>query len=234
MAPDINVSLSRLDIVYLARVADQAERYNDVVAQFKSLISSGDTQLTVEERNLLSIAWRVIDTLEKRPGMSQQHKSLMRVQKSRIKHDLDETCKDVVTVMEKHLIPAANDGEEMVFYCKMRGDYYRYLAEFSTDEEREQHSQAALESYKSAYKHASVTLSPTHPTKLGLALNFAVYYHDIGDSPERACFLAKHAFDEAIATVTKAAISEQVVMEDSLMILQLLRDDMILWSSEIS
>ena len=102
----------------------------DVIASIKSLITSGSAQLTVEERNLLSIAyknltgtlrgsWRAIDTLEKRPGNTQQHKRLMRVQKDRIKHDLDETCKDVVDIMELHLIPAANDGEEMVFYCKM-------------------------------------------------------------------------------------------------------------------
>lgn len=90
-----------------------------------------------------------------------------------------------------------------------------------------------MEAYKAAYRHASVTLPPTHPTKLGLALNFAVYYHDICDSPERACFLAKHAFDEAIAAVSKNSVIDQVAIEDSLMILQLLRDDMILWSGEI-
>lgn len=101
-----------------------------MIAQIKSLLSSGNAQLTVEERNLLSIAyknltgtlrgsWRAIDTLEKRPGHSQKHRSLMQVQKDRIKHDLDEVCKDVVTVMEKSLIPSANDGEEMVFYYKM-------------------------------------------------------------------------------------------------------------------
>lgn len=117
-----------------------------------------------------------------------------------------------------------------------KGDYCRYLAEFSKDKERERYSSMALDAYKAAYKHASITLPPTHPTKLGLALNFAVYYHDICDSPERACFLAKHAFDEAIAAVSssKAAVSDQVAIEDSLMILQLLRDDMILWSGEIS
>ncbi|THH29126.1 hypothetical protein EUX98_g5052 [Antrodiella citrinella] len=245
MSPKVDVSLSRLDTVYLARVAEQAERWHDVIAQIKSLMTTGDAQLTTEERNLLSIAyknltgnsrnsWRAIDNLEKRPGTSQQHRALMRVQKERIKRDLDETCKDVVAVMEQRLIPAANDGEEVVFYCKMKGDYCRYLAEFSRDKEREHYSKTALEAYKTAYKHASVTLPPTHPTKLGLALNFAVYYHDICDSPERACYLAKHAFDEAVAAATKATVPDQVAIEDSLMILQLLRDDMILWSGEIS
>lgn len=72
-----------------------------------------------------------------------------------------------------------------------------------------------------------------HPTRLGLALNFAVYYHDIMDSPERACFLAKDAFDEAIAVISSHVPKTGQTIEDSLMILQLLRDDMILWSGEI-
>jgi 14-3-3 protein epsilon len=74
-------------------------------------------------------------------------------------------------------------------------------------------------------------LEPTHPTRLGLALNFAVYYHDVRKSPERACHLGKHAFDEAVACLDDS--SSMQVMRDSMMILQLLRDDLVIWSSEM-
>ncbi|KAI0796817.1 14-3-3-like protein [Abortiporus biennis] len=244
----INVS-SRLDNLLLARVADSAERYQDVISQIKTLVTNGENgQLTAEERNLLSIAyknltgtlrssWRTIDTLEKKDGHSTRHVYLMQVEKERIREELDKVCKDVVELMEKHLIPAANTGEETVFYSKMMGDYYRYLAEFTKNKagggaKDQNYATSSLDAYKSAYKHALSYLDPTHPTRLGLALNFAVYYHDIQDSPERACFLAKHAFDEAINFALEKQASAQS-MEDSLMILQLLKDDMILWSGEI-
>ena len=42
-------------------------------------------------------------------------------------------------------------------------------------------------------------MQPTHPIRLGLALNFSVFYYEILNSPERACHLAKQAFDDAIA-----------------------------------
>ena len=94
----------------------------------------------------------------------------------------------------------------------------------------------SLEAYKTAYRHALATLSPTHPTRLGLALNFAVYFHDIMRSPERACHLAKHAFDEAVAAAASAKDSKETManIEDAVMILQLMRDDLILWQGEMS
>ena len=112
-----------------------------------------------------------------------------------------------------------------------RGDYYRYLAEFTKDQPDDTNASSSLDAYKYAYKHAQVALDPTHPTRLGLALNFAVYYHDIQASAERACYLAKHAFDEAISAATNMPPGQQ--LEDSLTILQLLKDDIILWSGEI-
>ena len=111
-----------------------------------------------------------------------------------------------------------------------QGDYYRYLAEFARHQEREQAGQLALEAYKSSYKHAFSTLQPWHPTRLGLALNFSVYYHDVYGSPDRACHLAKHAFDEAVGAMHA---TPEHTFRDSLMILHLLRDDIISWSAEM-
>jgi hypothetical protein len=49
-------------------------------------------------------------------------------------------------------------------------------------------------------------------------------------SPDRACHLAKHAFDEAVAAMHA---TPEATFRDSLMILHLLRDDIILWSAEM-
>lgn len=39
-------------------------------------------------------------------------------------------------LLDKHLIPKASNPESKVFYLKMKGDYYRYLAEVATGETR--------------------------------------------------------------------------------------------------
>jgi len=73
-------------------------------------------------------------------------------------------------------------------------------------------------------------LPPTHPIRLGLALNFSVFYYEILNSPDRACHLAKQAFDDAIAELD--TLSEDSY-KDSTLIMQLLRDNLTLWTSDM-
>lgn len=75
---------------------------------------------------------------------------------------------------------------------------------------------------------AQTELTPTHPIRLGLALNFSVFYYEILNSPDRACHLAKQAFDDAIAELD--SLSEESY-RDSTLIMQLLRDNLTLWTS---
>ena len=111
----------------------------------------------------------------------------------------------------------------------MKGDYYRYLAEFQTDPKRGNTCENALEAYKEASGVANAELPPTHPIRLGLALNFSVFYYEIMNSPDRACQLAKQSFDDAIAELD--TLSEESY-KDSTLIMQLLRDNLTLWTSD--
>jgi len=80
-----------------------------------------------------------------------------------------------------------------------KGDYHRYLAEFAVGDRRKESADKSLEAYKAATEVAQTELPPTHPIRLGLALNFSVFYYEILNAPDQACHLAKQAFDDAIA-----------------------------------
>lgn len=229
--------------VYMAKLAEQAERYDEMVDSMKK-VASMDAELTVEERNLLSVAyknvigarrasWRIVSSIEQKEESkgNDAHVTRIKAYRGKIETELASICTDIIGVLQDHLIPAAKSGESKVFYFKMKGDYHRYLAEFVGGDQRKEAAEASLVAYKSASDIANTELPPTHPIRLGLALNFSVFYYEILNSPDRACQLAKQAFDEAIAELD--TLSEDSY-KDSTLIMQLLRDNLTLWTSDMS
>ena len=137
----------------------------------------------------------------------------------------------MLRLLKEHLEETGSAGESRVFYKKMKGDYFRYLAEFKGGEARKNAAEETLLAYKEAENIATTELAPTHPIRLGLALNFSVFYYEILNAPERACDMAKKAFDEAIAELD--TLGEESY-KDSTLIMQLLRDNLTLWTSDMA
>jgi len=227
----------------MAKLAEQAERYDEMVEAMKK-VACMEVELTVEERNLLSVAyknvigarrasWRIICSIEQKEESKGNEHHVARIKEYRAKVDSELThiCNDILSVLDEHLIPTATSGESKVFYYKMKGDYHRYLAEFATGNHRKDAAENSLLAYKAASDIANTELPPTHPIRLGLALNFSVFYYEILNSPDRACQLAKQAFDDAIAELD--TLSEDSY-KDSTLIMQLLRDNLTLWTSDMS
>jgi len=206
-------------------------------------VAKMDVELTVEERNLLSVAYknvvgarraasRIISSIEQKEENkgNEQHVAKIKEYRAKIEAELSGICNDILTILDKHLVPSATTGESKVFYYKMKGDYWRYLAEFATGAGRKEAAEHALVAYKSAQDIALTDLPPTHPIRLGLALNFSVFYYEVLNSPDRACHLAKQAFDDAIAELD--TLNEESY-KDSTLIMQLLRDNLTLWTSDV-
>eukprot|EP01018_Ginkgo_biloba_P032482 Gb_06439 [translate_table: standard] len=228
--------------VYMAKLAEQAERYDEMVDSMKK-VAKLDVELTVEERNLLSVgyknvigarraSWRIMSSIEQKEEAKGNELNVKRIRdyRHKVETELSRICDDILSIIDEHLIPSSSTGESTVFYYKMKGDYYRYLAEFRSGNERKEAADQALKAYQAASNTAATDLPPTHPIRLGLVLNFSVFYYEILNSPERACHLAKQAFDEAIAELD--TLSEESY-KDSTLIMQLLRDNLTLWTSDL-
>ena len=103
------------------------------------------------------------------------------------------------------------------------------MAEFRTGEERKDASDKSKIAYDQAHK-AAENLATTHPIRLGLALNFSVFHFEIDNNPKKACEIAKKAFDKAITDLDKLHEDQY---KDSTLIMQLLRDNLTLWTSDL-
>jgi 14-3-3 protein epsilon len=233
---------SRDDDVYQAKLAEQAERYEEMVESMKK-VAKMDQELTVEERNLLSVAyknligarrasWRIITNIESKEESKSENSKMALIKKyrSQVEKELRDICQDILDLLDKNLLANAASGESKVFYLKMKGDYHRYKAEFATQEDRKEAAENSLVAYTKANDIAQNELPPTHPIRLGLALNFSVFYYEILNTPERACRLAKQAFDDAIAELD--TLNEDTY-KDSTLIMQLLRDNLTLWTTDM-
>ena len=226
----------RKDLVDMARTAETSERYEDMCAFMKNLVLhvAQSEPLTIEERNLLSVAyknvigarraaWRVLGADENK------NNEIITVYRAQVENELETISKEVLNLIESTLIPkVGSDAEPHVFYLKMAGDYYRYLAEFIAGKN---YAESADKNYKAAMDVASQEngLNPTHPIRLGLALNYSVCLYEIAKKPKEACDLAKKAFDEAISKLDQL---DEGSYKDSTLIMQLLRDNLTLWTSE--
>jgi len=231
--------MDKTDLVAKAKLAEQAERYDDMAEVMKMVTEEGG-ELSNEERNLLSVAyknvvgarrssWRVVSSIEGKAEGSDKKQQMAKEYREKIEKELKDICHDVLGLLDKFLIANATAPESKVFYLKMKGDYFRYLAEVAAGEEKATIIADSQEAYKKAFDISKEGMQPTHPIRLGLALNFSVFYYEILNSPEQACKLAKTAFDEAIAELD--SLSEDSY-KDSTLIMQLLRDNLTLWTSD--
>ncbi|XP_028515828.1 14-3-3 protein zeta isoform X3 [Exaiptasia diaphana] len=234
---------TKAELVDQAKLSEQAERYDDMADAMKKATQL-DPKLTTEERNLLSVAyknvvgarrssWRVISSVEQKKAekegdTAEKEKQMAREYLEKIEKELKNVCNDVLALLDNYLIKEAKDTESKVFFQKMKGDYHRYLAEVAAGDEKKDAVKKANEAYDGA-KSSSDELETTNPIRLGLALNFSVFYYEILNDKGKACELAKKAFDDAIADLDSV---DEEGYKDSTLIMQLLRDNLTLWNSE--
>ncbi|XP_021780255.1 14-3-3 protein theta isoform X2 [Papio anubis] len=245
--------MEKTELIQKAKLAEQAERYDDMATCMKAVTEQG-AELSNEERNLLSVAyknvvggrrsaWRVISSIEQKTDTSDKKLQLIKDYREKVESELRSICTTVLMLgscqtmelgniqelLDKYLIANATNPESKVFYLKMKGDYFRYLAEVACGDDRKQTIDNSQGAYQEAFDISKKEMQPTHPIRLGLALNFSVFYYEILNNPELACTLAKTAFDEAIAELD--TLNEDSY-KDSTLIMQLLRDNLTLWTSD--
>jgi 14-3-3 protein epsilon len=227
--------------VYFAKLAEQAERYDEMADHMKNVGDEG-SELSVEERNLLSVAyknavgsrraaWRIITSISNKETSkgNADNAAYAKEYCQKVESELQKICDTILKLLEENLIPKASGGESKVFYQKMKADYYRYIAEFTDGDKKAGAAENARKAYADAAAVAEKDLAVTHPIRLGLALNYSVFQYEVLNQPDEACKMARTAFEDAIAELDNVAEDSY---KDSTLIMQLLRDNLTLWTSD--
>lgn len=228
--------------VYLAMLAEQCSRFEEMIEFLEALLKSREGDLNSDERNLLSIAYknavstrrsalRTVMAYEMKEKKKETSNFLPYIQEYRkkIEDELTKMCENVISVIDTYLVNRAADAEAKVFYLKMKGDYNRYIAEYAQGELKEKVSSASLKSYEEASESAK-SLSNVNPIILGLNLNYSVFYYEVMNDHEKACKIAKETLDNAEKDIPADEDDEN--FRDSISIINLLRENLEMWKSE--
>jgi 14-3-3 protein epsilon len=193
-------SMSVEENIFLARVAEQAERFEDMVDFLALVLDTKGPEVSSDERNLLSVAFknlisskraacRTIAAIEQNPKYT-KYAGALATYKNQIEDKLTADCQRVIDMINQKVLAKSCDGESKAFFIKMVGDYYRYIAENAKGALMEKVKQNALKAYNEANQ---ITLPPCNPIKLGLALNFSVFHYEVMKNHKAACELADQA-----------------------------------------
>jgi len=224
--------------VTLARYAERAERYDEMAEFMKARVQCGNP-LNAEERDMFSAAYkgsltgrrhavRVAGSVEAQEGG--QYGEMAAGYKSKVNSELRDICNQALETLKNYLIQTAEPGEARVFYYKMAADYHRYIAESSdasTPHLRQEQAGEAAKYYHAGSEEAAATLPDKHPVRLGLALNFSVFQHEVlGDTPN-----AIQTARIAVMNAGSASTIPEEMRNDAMLTVQLLEDNLQLWEN---
>jgi 14-3-3 protein epsilon len=132
--------------VYKAKLAENAERYDDMAAAVKEVAASGEG-LSVEERCMVSVAyanligsarasWRMVSSILKREEHLGEEKVEWRVRLARVlvrklEGEMDSICQECVDLIDDHLLPSASDLDSQIFFLKQYAFIYSASSHFA-------------------------------------------------------------------------------------------------------
>lgn len=254
------VQLSRDELLAMASIAEEVGRPQDASTFMRLAIKKDvEAQLGKEERKLLYKVYKDRVTELRKSLRKIQSNGSSNIQNSAgnqgaagsgvvvvgdlVKVVIQELVKIAEEVLElvEILDNFCEDSEAKVFYNKIAGDFNRYIAEVPASAweisgfgKNSEILTGAIEKaqgfYSKAFAEAQTHLAPTHPVRLGLELNFSVFYCEILMDKRKAYEFAKESYEDAIAELDEEDFGKN---DEANTTLSIIRDNIELWSRDL-
>ena len=223
----------------LAQVSEISERFEDAVKYIEEIIKKRKEDLTKDEKNIFYNSYKYIINSkrcalrstnlveEKEKRHSSKYLPIVTNYKNILETEINDICKNVINLINNYSLKKTLTEESKVFYLKMKGDYCRYLCEI-TSNENQNYVDESEKSYKEANDIAQ-NFPWTNPLRIGLSLNYCVFYYEIKKNVSQAIKIGKEAVKGAKKQFDKIKEEED---KDAALTLQTLKENIILWEKE--
>ena len=226
--------------LFLTKLFNCSENYPDMVKAINKYIEL-NPKLSKEENKLLCNAYKNVVS-DKRNSLQillnyakkEESKPVNKLHeisiiKEKIISELKEIFKEIHSMLDRYLIPNAQDSESKILYMKLKADYYRYHCEFAEGEEFEEISNNARKMYKEAFYLAEKELPLYNEVRLGLVLNYSVFEYDIMDNKNEGLEMASKIYNDTMKILDDV---EKKRSSDNLLLIQIIKENINIWSNE--
>ena len=230
---------SREEYIYLSKLYTKAEEYNKVIEFIEEFIKL-NPKLDKEECDILSTgfknmitdkraSWFTLNSMERKE--KKKKKNTVKEIKNHIENELREICNKLQEIVDKNLIPNNDEVDTLVFLYKLKADYFRYICEFAEGKEYEKNLIEAEKYYKKAFEISEKKLPIINCNRVSVGLNYAIFLYEIKKDKMAGFDLAQNTFKESMKFIDDL---EKSKYRDTLLIIQLLKENIIFWNSEMS
>ncbi|OQV11651.1 putative 14-3-3 protein 2 [Hypsibius exemplaris] len=243
--PDLlgsQLATTRDDFIFLADCSFRSHRHEELLAHVRSFLTvlGLKRDLVKDERYFIAVgykdsvrgvrdAWRKV----KKTEADQKDAFKLRVS-SKYRSDLEEkmrsVCAEGLRVSAGLLGDSLASTETRLYFSKVKGDLYRYMAEYSTGAEKAEAASLGRASYEEADRIKSC-VTAVHPLRLGLALNFGVFLRDACQDSNRGWRVTKVALDDANRAFQMLAELDSNDYRESNGLLMNLRRNLMRWNT---
>ena len=232
---------SREELIFLSKLYTKAELYKEVINFIKEFIKL-NPKIEKEECDIISTgfknmisdkrtSWFTLSSMEHKEKKKKRNtvKEIKEI-KNHIENEIRETCKELQDLIDKELLPKNEEDEILVFLYKLKADYFRYICEFAEGNEYQDNLIKAEEYYKKAYEIADKKLPIINCNRVSVALNYAIFLYETKKDKKSGFDIAQNTFKESMKFIDDL---EKPKYRDTLLIIQLLKENIIFWNSEM-
>ena len=232
---------TREELIFLSKLYTKAELYKEVINFIKEFIKL-NPKIEKEECDIISTgfknmisdkraSWFTLNSMEHKEKKKKRNtvKEIKEI-KNHIENEIRETCKELQDLVDKELLPKNEEDEILVFLYKLKADYFRYICEFAEGNEYQDNLIKAEEYYKKAYEIADKKLPIINCNRVSVALNYAIFLYETKKDKKSGFDIAQNTFKESMKFIDDL---EKPKYRDTLLIIQLLKENIIFWNSEM-
>ena len=232
---------TREELIFLSKLYTKAELYKEVINFIKEFIKL-NPKLEKEECDIISTgfknmisekrsSWFTLQSMERKEKKKKKNtiKEIKEI-KNHIENEIRETCKELQDLVDKELLPKNEEDEVLVFLYKLKADYFRYICEFAEGNELLDNLIKAEEFYKKAYEIADKKLPIINCNRVSVALNYSIFLYETKKDKKNGFDIAQNTFKESMKFIEDL---EKPKYRDTLLIIQLLKENIIFWNSEM-